>query len=263
MPDRMNTIAGAPCWVELVSSDVSRSLDFYGAVFGWQPVASDEEILAGYVTFLLDGKKVAGVAKQHPGSELADTWLNFLLTPDAAAAAIAVEEAGGSVMFPPQRYGDAGTMGVVQDTGGAAIGLMQPGSHHGFEVSGQHTSVVWQELMTRDFAGSLAFYEEVFGWSTELMGDTDSFRYTRFMSGGEPQAGIMDATRWLPDGAASRWQVYFGVNDVDDTVARVVRQGGTVVAAAEDTPYGRNAGVTDSTGAYFLLSSSVQPSSVV
>ncbi len=137
------------------------------------------------------------------------------------------------------------------------MGLWQPGAHRGFELVGEHATVVWQEDLTREFEASVAFYERVFGWTTEAMSDTDTFRYTRFMADGEPQAGIMDASRYLPDRMPAHWQVYFGVNDVDETASRVVRQGGTVTETAHDTPFGRNAGVSDTTGASFMLSSAI------
>jgi predicted enzyme related to lactoylglutathione lyase len=40
---------------------------------------------------------------------------------------------------------------------------------------------------------------------------------------------------------------------VDDAVAKAQELGGSVVQQAEDTPYGRIAIVTDSTGAFFRL----------
>jgi predicted enzyme related to lactoylglutathione lyase len=63
----------------------------------------------------------------------------------------------------------------------------------------------------------------------------------------------MDATAYLPEGVPSHWQVYFHVEDVDAAVARTVELGGAVVVPAKDTPYGRVAQATDSTGAMFKL----------
>jgi len=99
------------------------------------------------------------------------------------------------------------------------------------------------------------FYQNVFGWQTEITGDTDEFRYTVQVFGPEQLAGIMDARGFLPVGVPSSWQVYFGSADVDKTLARIVAAGGTIVEPAEDTPFGRLAGVTDPDGTYFKLSS--------
>jgi predicted enzyme related to lactoylglutathione lyase len=53
----------------------------------------------------------------------------------------------------------------------------------------------------------------------------------------------------------SHWDFFLGADDVDKTVQLIVENGGSVVRAAEDTPYGRLAAVADPTGAGFNLSS--------
>ena len=35
MPIRDSVPLGAPCWIDLTSSDLGRAQEFYGAVFGW------------------------------------------------------------------------------------------------------------------------------------------------------------------------------------------------------------------------------------
>ena len=73
------------------------------------------------------------------------------------------------------------------------------------------------------------------------MSDTDEFRYATMRNpGGEGElAGIMDAAGFLPDGVPSHWSVYWEVDNVDGTVANVIRLGGSVVMEAGDTPCGR------------------------
>jgi hypothetical protein len=63
----------------------------------------------------------------------------------------------------------------------------------------------------------------------------------------------MDASGFLPAGAPAQWSIYFGVDDTDAALARIVELGGSVVAPAEDTPYGRLATAADPTGATFRL----------
>jgi predicted enzyme related to lactoylglutathione lyase len=65
----------------------------------------------------------------------------------------------------------------------------------------------------------------------------------------------MDGTGCLPDGVPSNWTIFFGAEDVDKTLQVIGDNGGAVVRAAEDTPYGRLAAATDSTGVIFNLSS--------
>ena len=63
----------------------------------------------------------------------------------------------------------------------------------------------------------------------------------------------MAASSFLPAGASPHWAIYWEVDDVDATVAATVRLGGSVVQAAETTPYGRLSTVADPAGAQFKL----------
>ncbi len=63
----------------------------------------------------------------------------------------------------------------------------------------------------------------------------------------------MDASGFLPEGVAPSWSVYFGVDDCDVALKKVVELGGSVIREAEDTPYGRLATATDPNGAGFKL----------
>jgi uncharacterized protein len=75
-------------------------------------------------------------------------------------------------------------------------------------------------------------------------------------SGDGELAGIMDAAAFLPDGVPAHWSVYWEVDDVDATIAKLEALGGAVVADAEVTPYGKLATVTDPAGAQFKLRTS-------
>jgi predicted enzyme related to lactoylglutathione lyase len=93
----------------------------------------------------------------------------------------------------------------------------------------------------------------VFGWDTHTVSDAPDFRYTTLGEGEGQLAGIMDASAFMPAGAPATWSVYFGTDNADAALAKIVAMGGSVVDAAEDTPYGRLATATDPTGARFKL----------
>jgi predicted enzyme related to lactoylglutathione lyase len=65
----------------------------------------------------------------------------------------------------------------------------------------------------------------------------------------------MDGAGFLPEAVPSQWSIYFGAEDVDMTLEVISGNGGGVVRAAQDTPYGRLASATDPTGVVFNLSS--------
>ncbi len=119
---------------------------------------------------------------------------------------------------------------------------------------GEAGSPVWHHLATHDFRAAADFYGTVFGWQLQVESDTDEFRYSNAIFDAEPLLGVMDGSAFLGD-APSTWSVFLGAEDVDKTIALITDHGGTVVRAAEDTPYGRLAAVADPTGAAFNLSS--------
>jgi len=252
MPRRETPPIGAPCWVDLMTSDPERSRAFYSQLFGWTAGDPAEEF-GGYFSFTKHGVQVAGCMARQPGWDMPDAWSVYLATDDARKTVDAAAASGAQVHVPAMDVGELGTMAVVGDPGGAGIGLWQPGLHKGFGILGEAGAPSWFELHTREYRAAVAFYRKVFRWDTEVVSDTDEFRYTTLKNGDGPLAGIMDAAGFLPEGVPARWSVYFGVDDTDAALARIVELGGSIVVPAEDTPYGRLATATDPTGAEFKL----------
>lgn len=252
MTDQQSIPTGAPCWIDLMTSDVDRSRSFYCELFGWTADDGAEEF-GGYFNFAKDGAQVAGGMPRQPGMEMPDCWSIYLASDDAEKTAQAVAAHGGQVHVEPMVVADAGTMAFVGDSTGAPIGIWQPGQHRGFAAQGVAGTPSWFELHTRDYEGALGFYRDVFGWQTQVESDTPQFRYSTMVHGEVQRAGIMDASSFLPEGVASHWSVYFGVDDADAALAQVERLGGSIVRPTEDTPYGRLAEATDPTGARFKL----------
>jgi predicted enzyme related to lactoylglutathione lyase len=246
---------GAPCWIELFTSDPDAATAFYGELLGWTAEVGGPEY-GGYITFSKDGLRVAGGMLNDGSSGTPDTWSVYLATEDAAATVASAKGAGATVVVESMPIGEGGRMGtmaVLVDPAGALVGAWQPGEHTGFQLAAEVGSPGWFELHTRDYRGALAFYEGVFGWDTHVQSDTDEFRYSTAGEGEDATAGVMDAASFLPEGVPSAWSVYFVVADTDAAVAKAVELGGSVVQPAEDSPYGRLATVADSTGTAFRL----------
>ena len=254
MPIRHGAPLGAPCWIDLASSDLARAQDFYGAVFGWTFESAGPEY-GGYVNAAKDGHRVAGLMAKNPEWQSPDGWTTYFHTADINGTVSAVTAAGGSSCIEPMEVPAKGFMSMATDPAGAPFGLWQPLEHLGFEVFGEAGAPVWHQLTTRDYGSAVDFYREVLGWRTEQVADTDEFRYTTAWFGDQQLLGVMDGAAFLPHGAPSNWAVFFGADDVDKTLQVIADSGGAVLRPAEDTPYGRLAAATDPTGAIFNLSS--------
>ncbi|MPZ96701.1 MAG: VOC family protein [Propionibacteriales bacterium] len=252
MPTRETAPVGAPCWIDLLTSDTERSRDFYCRLFGWEAEEPAAEF-GGYFNFTKDGARVAGCMGNQAGSGIPDFWSVYLASDDAAKTVGAATANGGEVHAQPMAVGDLGTMAYVGDPDGAGIGVWQPGRHHGFGIFGEPGTPSWFELHARDYRAAVDFYRNVFRWDTHVVSDTPEFRYSTMRHGEDWLAGIMDASGFLTEEVSAHWSVYFGVDDTDAALARIVELGGSVLMDAEDTPYGRLAAAADPTGAQFKL----------
>jgi uncharacterized protein len=108
----------------------------------------------------------------------------------------------------------------------------------------------WVDLSTPDPDGAAQFYRELFDW-TIPDGAADAGGYRTCMYDGQPVAGIglqsnADAPPW--------WHTSVSVDDVDQTAAAIVANGGTMLTEPMTvTDRGRMAMASDQAGAQFSL----------
>jgi uncharacterized protein len=253
MTTRDSAPVGAPCWTDLWTSDVEGSAKFYSGLFDWEAQEPNPEF-GGYFMFTRAGVPIAGGMGDMGDTRADNTWRIYLSVTDADASVEAASSAGAEVIAPAMAVADLGVQAVFNDPTGAHFGIWQPGTFPGFTVLDEHGAPSWFELLTRDHGAAVTFYRSAFGWDTSTLSDTDEFRYTVLHPSGQDElAGIMDASSFLPAGTKSHWRVYWEVDDVDASLARASELGGSVVAEASDTPYGRIATITDPAGAEFNL----------
>jgi hypothetical protein len=247
-------VIGAPCWIDLYSSDTEKATEFYGGLFGWTTETQREEF-GGYFTFLKDGKHVGGCMANSGEEGHPDSWTVYLTTDDVQRTAKDAAAKGGQVHMEPMQVAENGSFAIIGDPGGAGIGAWQPDQVSGFEIWNEPGAPRWFELHTAAYDATVDFYRDVFGWNTHTYSDAPEFRYTTLRSGADDLAGIMDASQ-VSEGAAPGWTIYFGVEDTDAALERVVELGGKVTQEAKDTPWGRLAQAADPTGTAFKLMAS-------
>lgn len=246
--------AGAPCWIDLLTSDPAGARDFYNALFGWTYETGDEELYGGYTMAFKDGRSAAGMMKKNADDAgYPDMWSVYLRSDDIEATVAAASQNGGVVYMAPMEVPEQGKMAMIGDSAGASIGVWEFGGHTGFQAIAEVGAAAWFENMSKDYPASLDFYRSVFNWELTAMPGGDDFKYSTMSAGADPMAGIMDASGFLPEQVPSFWQVYFCVENTDDSVEKAVSLGATLTQPTEDTPFGRMAGLTDPTGAAFRL----------
>ncbi len=116
------------------------------------------------------------------------------------------------------------------------------------DVYKTHGAFSWSELMTTDVEAAKGFYSQLFGWSARDM-EMPNGNYTTVQVGEASVGGIMRVPAEA-QGMPPSWGVYVTVDNVEETLARAEKLGGTVVMPPMDVPgVGRMAVVRDPQGA--------------
>jgi uncharacterized protein len=246
MPAIEKHLPGMFCWADLGSTDLAAAKKFYGALFGW--TFRDDPMGEGmvYSQALVDGKEAAAVYPAMGG--MPSMWMSYICVESADKTAARAEAGLGKILQAPMDVFDSGRMAVVQDPGGATLGLWQPKAHIGTRLIGEHGTICWTECVTTDVASATEFYTSLLGWKADVM-DMGGSKYTVFKVGDQSAAGLSDMAG---PNVPPHWQVSFMVTSCDDTLAKGKELGGTVLAPAMDIPgVGRFGVLLDPQGASF------------
>ena len=119
-------------------------------------------------------------------------------------------------------------------------------------MANQQGDFIWYELLTSDADAAARFYDAVVGWKAGACMSADN-GYRMLGIGGTDIAGLMP----IPADAAGMrptWLGYIAVENVDATVADIVRAGGAQHMPPTDIPgVGRFAMLTDPQGVMFYI----------
>jgi predicted enzyme related to lactoylglutathione lyase len=234
----------------VATTDFAAAEAFYGALFGWRT----EQVMGAptpYAFFRLDGDIVAGIGRlpaDMPPDAVA--WMNYVTVEDAGATAARARELGGAVIEEAFTVDDAGRMALLADPHGAVLVAWEPGARIGAERVNDRGCLTMNELPSPDLDRSRAYYEALFGWTTEPV-DTGP--------GGPPivsvrNRGMLNATfSAAQPGEPVRWRPYFTVESTAIGIARVGELGGSVALPPIPVQDGSIALVLDPQGALFGL----------
>ncbi len=223
MAKRTSHPAGTPSYVDIGSPDPAATAAFYSALFGWT-VNDLGPDAGGYSMAQLEGDDVAGIGPaQSPGPPY---WTTYITVDNVDDTVKKVEAAGGTVLAPAMDVMTAGRMAVCMDPNGAAFAVWQPNESIGSYRVNEHGALCWTELNTRNLESAKSFYTDVFGWG---WGPTNP-EYAEFMVGDRVVGGAMPMTPdKFPAEVPEHWLVYFAVNDVDASAAKIKELGGVTM----------------------------------
>lgn len=246
---------GAPCWIDMGTSDVAGAIAFYSGLFGWDIEMGPPE-MNYYSMASFNGRQVGAIAAQPAPGPI--YWAVYLKTDDVNATTEKARAAGGTVIVEPTDVMTFGRMAIVTDPGGAFISFWQPRDHPGAGVANEPGTLVWTELQTRAIEPSLEFYTAVFGWNVHRDETPNHPYYELSIGDAPPFGGLLPVVGdMLPPEVPNNWLVYFGVADADDTALRCTDLGGSVVMQPTTIAPGRFAILRDPQGGVFAI---IQPS---
>ena len=147
MPHRDSAPAGAPCWVDLFTSDPEKTCVLRRGLrldvgIGRRGVRRLHQLLEGRRA----GRRLHA---QRRRVGCARSVVDLPRVNDAQATVDAAAANGGQVELPPMPVMELGTMAFVIDPGQGRIGVWQPGLHKGFGVLAEPGAPSWFELHTR------------------------------------------------------------------------------------------------------------------
>lgn len=255
MSERTELLPGSFCWPELATPDSAGSKTFYAGLFGWEAV--DVPSAGGTYTLLqLRGKDVGALrtlSHKETQEGVPPHWMTYVSAASADASAARAAELGGTLLYGPFDVEGIGRMAVVSDPQGAVFALWEARGHIGARIVGERHSLCWTELSTPDAAGSRAFYEGLFGWTTKDP-TAPPAEYVEIYRGEQPIGGILSTAGKPWATAPPCWTPYFLVDDCDAGAARAAELGGKAVVPPTAIPeVGRFAVLADPHGAVFSI----------
>ncbi|HWH94612.1 MAG TPA: VOC family protein [Baekduia sp.] len=243
MARRTTYTPGTFCAVDLVTPDREGAKAFYAAVLSW----TAEDLDHGYTAFRRDGALVAGAVALTPELQAAGSppaWSVYVRVESLDAALARVVELGGAPRGEPFTIPVAGRGAAIADPQGAVLLLWEPDAFEGAEVVNESGAWAWNDLQTPDPEAAVPFYEGLFGWELTPVAESGDM-YWSLANDGRTIGGFMRSAQ----SPHPYWTVYFGVDDVDDTLERVAAAGGRTLLEPVAVPAGRFTVALDPQGA--------------
>ncbi|HVS77094.1 MAG TPA: VOC family protein [Steroidobacteraceae bacterium] len=243
-------IRGRFVWHELMTTDPQAAGAFYAKVLSWKTEPSG---MPDYTLWVAGKTQTGGLMAQPESARQSGappSWLVYIGTPDVDSTAAAAERLGGKVLKSPGDIPGVGRFAVLSDPQGAAFAVFTPSASPAGGAPASDFS--WHELATSDQQGALAFYSELFGWSSGPAHDMGPAGIYQLVEHGGAQVGgiykLMDASR------PAHWLTYIRVGSVDRAAAAAKAAGGRVTQGPMEVPGGsRIAQILDPQGGAFAV----------
>jgi predicted enzyme related to lactoylglutathione lyase len=218
-------------WADLVTSDVGRAAEFYGAVFGWTfETYGGEDDADTYTLVLADGVPVGGLVfddRPARAQAAAARWIGLMSVPDVGAAVQAAKAAGGQVAMPARVLGQRGETAALVDPEGALFGVVRSAGGDPGDFLGEVGEWLWIELWAAQPERMAGFYQAVGGYEPAAPASPDARLAFILGQGGRARAGILPRPAEVRNSA---WLPYVRVADLPAAMERARAAGALAMA---------------------------------
>ena len=157
-----------------------------------------------------------------------------------------------------KKYGIPASLLLVLVTSCATTGINLPAVTETPSGQFQPGKIIWRDLITDTPAESRRFYEELFGWTFQSVGNVlglgNNDTYTLIRHNGQLIGGMVDANQFDREVEISQWVVVMSVEDVDAAADAFRAGNGSILTPPTDMrDRGRLAVVADPQGALLAL----------
>jgi uncharacterized protein len=227
-------------WHDLFTTNREASKEFYGALFGY----TYEDTENGTTFSNAEGQQ-GSIIDITEGVNIPSHWLPYLTVDSTTEAAFRIGAGGGRLLSFGEGYV------VFTDVEGAQLKIVQ--GHSTPKADSQSKgSIIFDELLCTNAKQSLAFFQNITVWNIQSEPIWPSGEYHFCKANDLAIAGIRAVNPNLI--TSSFWISYFKVDDLNESVAKVIENGGSVITPAQTLPgYGQFAVVKDNLGAALAL----------
>lgn len=226
------SLPGKFTWFDLATPAIDTQKEFYKSVFGWSfrsPVRTDD----GYTLIMNRGRVIGGMFQYEPpgGEQDGAAWIVLMSVSNPGESERIVKSEGGSVDIAPTAIPGRGRHALFRDPAGALFGVLKSDSGDPPDAEVEIGAFLWLDLFARDPEAMTAFYRQLAPYETEEREIAADLSRTLLIAHDMPRASIIPV-----DEEANRaaWVPYVRVEDVEETLQKVVDFGGFAIIPPDE-----------------------------
>jgi hypothetical protein len=245
-------MAGRFFWCELMTTDLTLSVEFFASLLGSDVLRPDD----GSSTLFLAPKGTEslqfGFVPIEAASGARSHWIGYLAVDDLDRAIEVTRDHGGDLHVlsddDPNRTPTDPRFAIITDPTGAVLNVHEDVPMAASDELPELGRVAWLELLTNDRPRAAAFYRELVGWEIGAPHDRTDEGVAHALFHHERVFGLL---RDMPQGSpvSPHWTFFIRVDDLDKAISDAKALGGFIYEDPAAVDGGRRVIILDPTGA--------------